>query len=77
MTMAKETPAVDDAVLADVNGAAENVGGHVGDQRNGTVDVLSDFCSVNGVVAGDVQIFCVIAHLQILVNVIVRIVSIR
>ena len=48
--------AVDEVIFAHVHRTGHDVGGHVGDQRAGAVDVLVDLRSVNGVVGGDVEI---------------------
>ena len=44
------------SIFADIHRTAHNVGRHIRDERNRTVDILVDFGAVNRVVGGDVEV---------------------
>ena len=48
--------AINHAVFANVYGTGEDIATHVGNHRNGAVYVFEEFCTVDGVVACDVQV---------------------
>ena len=48
--------AVDDAILLHVDGAAHDVGRHIGHEGYGAVHVVLDFRAVDGIVGGDVEV---------------------
>ena len=51
--------AVDDTILLHVDGAAHDVGRHIGHEGYGAVHVVLDFRAVDGIVSGDVEVVSV------------------
>ena len=56
---------IDEGILAHIDRTAEDVGRHVGNQRNWRVEVFAQFCTINGVVRSDVQIVCICWNLKV------------
>ena len=60
---------VDQAILAHVDGTAEDIRAHVGNHRNGAVVILQNLCTIDGVVRGDVEVISIRRNRELLGNV--------
>ena len=48
--------AIDEGIFADIHRTGHDIGRHIGYERDRTVDVITDLCTVNGIVGRDMEI---------------------